>query len=284
MSAAASILVPTRRRAAYLNVALASIAPQAAEHDAEVIVVEDEAPSPAGERVAAEHAARYVALGAPCGLNVARNAAIEHARGELLCFVDDDVEVWPGWLVALLRAAEGCPEHDVFGGPIRARIEGWRLPVCGREPPPITTLDLGPCDRDAAVVWGANMALRRRALGQVGGFDPQVTGPGDEEEWERRLTAAGGRIRYVAAAGVDHRRAAGDAGLAAMTRAAYARGRSARRYDRRKGTAPGLGGELRLLTTCAWHIPRHRCANGVLILAQSAGRVHERLLEHGRPR
>ena len=179
MSAAASILVPTRRRAAYLNVALASIAPQAAEHDAEVIVVEDEAPSPSGERVAAEHAARYVALGAPCGLNVARNAAIEHARGELLCFVDDDVEVWPGWLVALLRAAEGCPEHDVFGGPIRARIEGWRLPVCGREPPPITTLDLGPCDRDAAVVWGANMALRRRALGQVGGFDQQVTGPGD---------------------------------------------------------------------------------------------------------
>jgi GT2 family glycosyltransferase len=278
---AASILIPTRGRPAYLAVALASIAPQAAAHGAEVIVVEDGPPVAASERAADRHGARYVARGAPGGVNAARTLAIEHARAERLCFVDDDVEVWPGWLAALLAAGAGCPEHDVFGGPIRARIEGWRLPVCGREPPPITTLDLGPDDRDTFVVWGANMMLRRRALQRAGPFDLHASGPGDEEEWERRLTAAGGRIRYVAAAGVDHRRAAADAHVAAMARAAYRRGRGGRRYDRRKGTAPGLARELRLLATCAWHIPRYRCANGLLILAQSAGRVHERLLERG---
>jgi GT2 family glycosyltransferase len=281
VSTVASILIPTRRRPGYLAVALGSIVPQAVDHGAEVIVVEDGAADPESERLTRAGGAVYLPLGRERGLNAARNAAIEHANADLLCFVDDDVEVWPGWLSALLDAAMRLSDHELFGGPIRARVEGWRLRVCGREPPPITTLDLGPGDRDAEVVWGANMALRRSALRRVGPFDPQIRGPGDEEEWERRLVAAGGRIRYVAGAGVDHRRAGPDARLLAMARAAYVRGRSGRRYDWRKGTAPGLGSELRLLAACAWHIPRHRCANGLLVLAQSAGRVHERLLERG---
>jgi GT2 family glycosyltransferase len=277
--AAASILIPTRRRPAYLAVALRSLATQAGTHGAEIVVVEDEAADPATDALARAHGAVYVALGEPHGLNVARNAALERASSELLCFLDDDVEVWPGWLAELLEAVAACPDHDTFGGPIRARIEGWRLPVCGREPPPITTLDLGPDDRDADLVWGANMALRRRALARAGLFDPKLDGLGDEEDWLRGLAAAGGRVRYVARAGVDHRRAGADSRLPAMARAAYVRGRSGRRLDRRKAVAPGLAAELRLLAVCAWHVPRHRCSNGMLVTAQSAGRVHERLLE-----
>ena len=105
-------------------------------------------------------------------------------------------------------------EHEAFGGPIRARLEGTNLHACGREPAPVTTLDLGPDDRDAELVWGANLALRRSALERVGPFDASRSGPGDEEEWERRLRAAGGRILYVAAAGVDHRRTGADARIA----------------------------------------------------------------------
>ncbi len=100
----------------------------------------------------------------------------------------------------------------------------------------------GPHDRDAELVWGANLAVRRRALERVGEFDAARSGPGDEEEWERRLRAAGGRILYVAAAGVDHRRAGRDARIAALSRAAWHRGRHSRRFDEGKGTAPGLAG------------------------------------------
>ena len=42
MAPPASILIPTRRRRDYLAVALASAAPQAEEHGAELIVVEDD--------------------------------------------------------------------------------------------------------------------------------------------------------------------------------------------------------------------------------------------------
>ena len=44
---------------------------------------------------------------------------------------------WPGWLGALIAAAEAEPEYDAFGGPIRARLEGTNLHACGREPPPV---------------------------------------------------------------------------------------------------------------------------------------------------
>ena len=106
MPPAASILIPTRRRRDYLAVALASVAPQAAEHGAEVIVVEDDAADPETEQLAARHGARYVAHGETRGPNAARNTAIELAHGDLLCFLDDDAEVWPGWLAALLAAAD----------------------------------------------------------------------------------------------------------------------------------------------------------------------------------
>jgi GT2 family glycosyltransferase len=277
MAPTASILFPTRNRRAYLAGALASVSGQAAAHDAEIVVVEDDAADPETERIAAGHGARYLALGAPRGLNRARNAAVDAAHADLLCFLDDDVAAWPDWLGALLVAAAAQPDHEAFGGPIRARLEGTNLHACGREPAPVTTLDLGPRDRDAELVWGANLTVRRAALERVGPFDPALSGPGDEEEWERRLRAAGGRIRYVAAAGVDHRRTGADARIRGLSRAAWHRGRHSRRFDEAKGTAPSLPGELRTLAGCVWHTGRYRCGNGIVLTAQTAGRLREAL-------
>src|SRR3954453_22803233 len=121
----ASICFPTRARRDYLAVALASVAPQAAAHGAEIVVVEDAAADAATEALVAGHGGRSGPLGRPHGINAARNAAVAASGGDLLCFLDDDVEVWPGWLAALLGAAAEQP-HDVFGGPIRPRPQGPR--------------------------------------------------------------------------------------------------------------------------------------------------------------
>jgi len=228
MPPVASIIVPTRSRPAYLDVTLGSIAPQAAAAGAEVLVVDD-GPLTANRLAAERHGARYLPHPAPRGPNAARNTGIAAAQSKLIVLVDDDVEAPPGWLQALLDAAAAHPEHGVLGGPIRARLEGSRLRACGREGPPITFLDLGPKDRDATFVWSANMAVRRAALDLAGPFDAGLEIYGDEEEWLRRYHAAGGRVRYVAAAGLDHRRAGPDARLGALARAAYLRGRHSRR-------------------------------------------------------
>ncbi|MDX6708802.1 MAG: hypothetical protein QOI48_4648 [Solirubrobacteraceae bacterium] len=277
MALTASIIVPTRERAEYLEVALASIAPQAAAADAELLVVDD-GPSAATRETARRHGARYLAHDVSRGLNAARNTGIDAARSDLLVFVDDDVAVRPGWLAALLAADRDAePDVGVLTGPIHAQLEDHRLRCCGREGPPITSQDHGPRDRDVERAWGANMTVRRHALDRAGRFDEARELYGDEQEWQQRLHASGGRIRYVAAAALDHRRAGDDARLRSLAAAAYRRGQSSRRFDGLNGSAPSLARELRVLAGCAAHIMRFRCLNGVVLSAHSLGRLRAAL-------
>jgi len=271
----ATIIIPTRGRPDYLAVTLASIMPQAHAAGVEVIVVND-GDDARIEPLTRKHRASYLARGSRHGLNAARNAGAAAAAGEVLIFVDDDVEVSDGWLAAYCEGARRLPSVGVFTGPIRPRLEGRaaRRRTCGREAIPITSADHGPADRDVDRAWGANLAIRRSAMDATGPFAEHApTGAGDEEEWEERYLEAGGRIRYLAAAGLDHRRAAADASLRALAIAAARRGASARRYDERRGTAPAPGAELRTLAGCVWHTFRRRCANGPLLAAHSAGRI-----------
>jgi GT2 family glycosyltransferase len=274
----ASIVIPTRGRTDYLDITLASVLPQAAEAGAEVLVVSDGV-DPRARAVAERRGAGFLELARPAGLNAARNAGREATHGELVVFIDDDTYAPAGWLGALLEGVRGAPDHDVFGGPIRARLEDGGPHGCGREPAPITTLDLGSSDRDVPLVWGANMAIRRRAFERVGGFDEAITGRGDEEEWERRYRARGGRVRYIAAGGLDHRRTREDASVRALALADYRLGRTARRNDVRKHAAPPLRDEVRTLAGCAYHVLRRHCAIGIVLAAHAAGRLREALSE-----
>jgi GT2 family glycosyltransferase len=281
----ASIIIPTRARPDYLRVALASIAPQAAAAGAELLVVEDGRPSHEVGALAKRFGATHLSHVRPLGLNAARNTGVANSQGELLVFVDDDVEVGPGWLQALLAAAREHPDAQVFTGPIRPRLEGrsgWSRHSCGREGPPITSLDLGSRDTDdVRFAWGANMTVRRGALERVGPFDATLGLYGDEQEWQERLLASSRNgdapILYVAAAALDHRRSPADARLRSLARAARARGRASRRYDAWRGEAPTLRRELRTLAGCLGHVVRRRCLAGLTMVAHSFGRFEEGL-------
>jgi GT2 family glycosyltransferase len=259
---AVSIVVPTRDRPDYLRVALDSLAAQDFDEPYETLVIDDASRTP----VAHPSGRRVVRQDSPQGPNAARNTGIGMAQSDLIVLVDDDVYAPPGWLRALVEGARRHPDAAVVGGPIRARLEGPAPRSCGREQAPITTLDLGPEDAETKLVWSANMILRRSAFDLAGPFDESFSTGGDEEEWLRRLSAAGGRIFYVADAGLDHRRAGDDARL---------RSRNVGAYDRRRGTAPGLPQELRVLAGCGWHAVRRGCPQGLVMGAHSAGRVVE---------
>ena len=272
----ATVVVPTKERSTYLDVALTGLCAQAREHGADVVVVDD-GPSDATRRVAERHGARYVAHTSTRGLNAARNTGLDTTTAELVCFVDDDVDAATGWLRALLDGARRNPEHDCFTGPIRARFDGYQPRFCGREGPPITFLDLGPEERDAPHAWGANLAVRRRGIERAGRFDETLELYGDEQEWQARLRAAGGRIRWLPDAALDHRRAGDDARVSSLARAARARGRAARREDVAAGSPPRIEGELRVLAGCLLHGPLRRCANGPILTAHTLGRIEELL-------
>jgi GT2 family glycosyltransferase len=282
----ASIVIPTRARLPYLEVALGSIAPQAASAGAEVLVVDDGGASAAARELVERHGARYEPHATPRGLNVARNTGVRATTGELVVFVDDDVRALEGWLSALLQAAREHPHTDVFTGPLTARLEGPAPHSCGRERPPITTLELGPEDTRTRYAWGANMAIRRSALERIGPFEERLEHGGDEQEWQDRLMSASGGDEsrgalYVAGAAVEHRRVGRDARLRSLARGAYVRGRAARRFDAWRGQAPAPSRELSTLAGSVGHVARYRCPAGLTMVAHSAGRLREALRAQG---
>jgi glycosyltransferase involved in cell wall biosynthesis len=271
---AATVVVPTSNRADYVAVTLRSLAEQDIDRPYEVIAIDDGSTDRTPEVIAAA-GVRSIRHERAEGPNARRNEGIAAAESDLIALVDDDTWIPPGWLRAIVEGAERHADADAFGGPIRARLEGPAPRSCGREEPPITSLDLGPRDREAELVWSANMALRRAAFDRVGPFDERFTTGGDEEDWIRRLRAAGGKVVYLAGAWLDHRRTGDDARLRALMRSAYRRGRNMRAYDGMRGVEPGVGRELRVLAGCGWHTVRRGCPQGLVMGAHSAGRLME---------
>jgi len=277
----ASVIVPTRKRPGYLLATLESLARQDLGAGAYEVLVVDDAPSRETRDVAQQVARRtgarigYVERDGIPGLNSARNTGIRAAESSFVVFVDDGVEAPLQWVRELVEARRRHSGYQVFGGPIRLRLEGSSLRMCGREAPPLTSLDRGLTDQETNLVWGANMAIERSAFELAGLFDAGVPYGFDEDMWERRLRAAGGRIMYVARAGLIHRRDRDDARLSALIRESYRRGRNLRAHSEHTGHAPSTARELRVLAGCVFHTFRYRCGNGILLTAHSARRVTE---------
>lgn len=128
-----SIVIPTHNRRVLLNRTLADVDALEVPADAEceVIVVANACTDDTVATVAA-HATRSrlptscVSV-ADAGLNPARNIGLDHARGEFLLFLDDDVRVDKSLLHAMIRAYD---EHgaDVVGGRVSLLWEAVERP------------------------------------------------------------------------------------------------------------------------------------------------------------
>lgn len=216
-----TVAIPTRDRKDLALEALAAVVPQLGGRD-ELLLVDNGSEDGTGEA-----AARYLAdvpvgrvvVEPAGGISVARNRALAEARHPVVCFVDDDVRVEPGWLEALRGAwAEAGPQVACIGGPLH--------PSWGAERPRwladhllyvIAVLDLGSerclLDQSPALgyAWGGNISVRVEPVVALGGFDPErglrPSGPadrGEEEELQRRLAAAGYEVWYEPRALVRH--------------------------------------------------------------------------------
>jgi len=114
-------------------------------------------------------------------LSLARNKGIEHARGEIIVFVDDDVEVDPGWLRAYVEAFTSV-QHDA-PGVVAGQLEPLWLSPRPEWYPEEREFILGiyNCRGDELVPMpkgelpvGANFAALRKVIDKVGMFDESV--------------------------------------------------------------------------------------------------------------
>jgi GT2 family glycosyltransferase len=140
----------------------------------------------------------------------AQNAAVRAARGRILAFFDDDVEVTPKWLEIAAEFFRREP-FDVMQGPILVPPELEHDPKflqAQRRFRTINFVQYSPKLKDIKTLTGANMAVRRELLAKVGGFNEEL-GPGrsgisEDVEFAQRVLRSGGRIGYEHRAAVYH--------------------------------------------------------------------------------
>ncbi len=223
-----SVIVPTRNRAEALGRALASLALLDFPRERfEVLVIDNGSTDETrlvAEALVRSHpdlATRIIEEPVP-GLLAGRHCGAREARGELLSFIDDDVELDPAWLRAIVDAFEDPAVHLV-GGPSLPRYEIPPPPwlewlwsrdgaqtLCGD----LSLLDLGSRAReiDPSWVWGLNFAIRKETLTALGGFHPdcmpkhlqRYQGDG-ETGLARKAKARGHKAFYAPGALLHHR-------------------------------------------------------------------------------
>jgi len=140
---------------------------------------------------------RYVGLPENRGASAGRNAALDHARGRVLIFLDDDSTAAPG-VVAAHMAAYDDP-----------RVVGTRGRAVPKSPGLLSRVgfnyDLGPRPVPAFLNVENNCSVRREALAAVGGFAEHLFGHEGNELSLRLIDRYGaGCIRYVPDAVVGH--------------------------------------------------------------------------------
>jgi len=216
---AISVVICTRNRADLLAKAIASIIGQDfPRRDLEIIVVDNGSSDHTPEAVRSLQAAgaiRYIRE-EQIGLCIARNRGWRAAHGRYIAFFDDDAIAQPGWLKTVRQAFESAPGAGVIGGPVAPIWEGARPCWLADEiAGSLTIIDWGGCAKviqDIRREWlaGANMAVPKDVLIEIGGFHPWLDRVGNhllssgDVFLQKQIIRRGYRCVYVPEMAVGH--------------------------------------------------------------------------------
>jgi GT2 family glycosyltransferase len=220
-----SVVVCTRDRPDSVMVTLRALA--ALRYRPFEIVVVDNAPSSDATKLAIQvefgndSRVRYIREPRP-GLSCARNRGLAEATADIVAFTDDDVRVDPWWLHGLIRGFGASSDVACVTGLVAtAEIDnlaqlyfdlrvGWGTRFDPRIFDLTDNRHTSPLYPYGSVVGGgANFAVSRPVLKEVGGFDEALgagtpSGGGEDMEMFTRVLLSGRRIVYEPSAIVWH--------------------------------------------------------------------------------
>ncbi|MHB1058758.1 MAG: glycosyltransferase [Rhodanobacter sp.] len=175
-----SVVIPVHGKLAYTLACLRSLARCGAQASFEVIVVDDASPDDSAATLEQVAGMKLLRNAANLGFIGSCNAGAAAARGEFLLFLNNDTQVTPGWLDALLRCFAERADCGIAGS--RLVYPDGRLQEAGAlvfaDGSCWTTGRFEPRDtpafryrREADYVSGAALLIRTDVFRRIGGFD-----------------------------------------------------------------------------------------------------------------
>ncbi|MGA9522139.1 MAG: exopolysaccharide biosynthesis glycosyltransferase EpsD [Myxococcaceae bacterium] len=205
-----SVVIATYNRPVLVERLLRQLAAQSLSgRSFEVVVVDDGSSPPVAPRLnALELPFRLkVVEQKNAGAAAARNAGAESASGDLLVFVDDDMQVSPDFLQEHLTPHLGGERVVVLGrikgDPALASMplfERWHQRLLDRLANEIRT---GAAAPQGSLLYSGNFSVRRCDFLDVGGFDTRL-GHAEDTELGMRLEFAGVRFLFSEQASTLH--------------------------------------------------------------------------------
>lgn len=228
-----SLIICTRNRPRQLARCLEAVERMAKPPGFELVIVDNGSTDETASLIQnyaskCSYAVRYAFESAP-GLGRARNRGLSVARGQIIAFTDDDCYVDQGFATAVLQTFQADENIGFMGGRILLH-DPEDLPITimeSTEPVPYPPRHFIPAGR----IQGANVAFRRTALEQAGGFHPLLGAgtpyPAEDIEMVGRLSAMGWAGLYTPVPTVRHHHGRRTQAEAAKLRAGYEVGRGA---------------------------------------------------------
>ena len=197
MTLLASIVIPNLD-SPLVDQTLAALRDQDLDRTAiEILVVGRDEPG----RVPRDGAVRFLETEKPLSAGAARNLGVAKAVSDTILFTDADCRPAPQWVSSLLTALDHSP---VAGGSVSFSLTDNRWAVADN----IASFNELLGDRPAGSgsdqpVGSLNLAIRRQAWDQVGGFDEELI-TSEDYDWILRARAQGLEVYFEPAARVVH--------------------------------------------------------------------------------
>ncbi|MFN2463699.1 MAG: glycosyltransferase family 2 protein [Candidatus Dormibacteria bacterium] len=211
----ASVVVLNYNGRAMLPACLEAVLGQELAGDFEVIVVDNASSDGSVAWTRAQHpTVRVIEAGSNLGFAAGNNLGLRQARGAYAVLLNNDTAVRPGWLAALVGAAEQDPK----AGAVTSKLMFMHRPGVIQNAGCLLLSDGSGGDRGSGqadtgqfsvreevfAFCGAAALLRMDAIRDVGMFDESFFMYYEDLDLSWRLRLGGWRVLYEPAAVVDH--------------------------------------------------------------------------------
>lgn len=184
---ALSVVVAAYNEEAYIGRAVDSLLAQDFALPYEIIVVDNNS-SDDTAKVAKSHGAKVI-FEPKQGVCYARQTGTEAAKGEIVVSTDADTQFEPNWLSRIYQAFEANPQAVVVAGPCRfvnaprwIFVYGFLMRM---------TIKIYQKTGYLWYAFAANLAFRKVAWQQIGGYNVKLTQGGDELDLINRMRTKG---------------------------------------------------------------------------------------------